>query len=139
MRPLLADFAEHREAGDTIYVFHGARHAMHFYGSANGIKENEWTEGGIHYGDTRTYLHEVDKFRGESRLWFVYTQMLRFEAPKFIVAYLDEVGVRLDVIRDPYGRDGQSEVAAYLYDLSDPERLERANANTFTLPELTTR
>lgn len=65
------DFAERREAGDAIYVFHGARHAMHFYGSANGLKEDEWTEGGIHYGDTRAYLREVDSFRGEPRFWFV--------------------------------------------------------------------
>ena len=139
MRPLLADFAERRKAGDAIYVFHGARHAMHFYGSTIGIKEDEWTEGGVHYGDTRAYLHEVDAFRGEPRFWFVYTQTERFEAPKAIVAYLDSIGEQLEMIPDPYGRGGQSEVAAYLYDLSDPGRLERANAATFTLPELTTR
>ena len=112
---------------------------MHFYGSANGIKEDEWTEGGVHYGDTRAYLHEVDSFRGEPRFWLVYTQTARFKAPKSIVAYLDTIGERLDVIPDPYGRGGQSEAAAYLFDLSEPDHLERADADTFTLPEPTTR
>jgi hypothetical protein len=135
MRPLLQDFAGRREPGDAVYVFHGARHAMHFYGASFGINADEWTEGGVHYGDNRAYLREIDAFRGRPRVWFVYTQMLRFKAPRDIVAYLNEIGVQLDVLVDPYGQKGQSESAAYLFDLSDHQRLMRDTAESFSLRE----
>jgi len=133
MRPLLKVFAAHRRPGDAIYIFHGARHAMYFYGPRFGIEPDEWTEGGIHYGDNRSYLHEIDAFRGESRVWFIYTQMLNYKAPKDVVAYLEEIGVQLEQLDGPFNSEGQGEAAAYLFDLSDPERLQRATADGFPL------
>jgi hypothetical protein len=61
--------------------------------------------------------------------------MLRFKAPRDIVAYLNEIGVQLDVLVDPYGQKGQSESAAYLFDLSDHQRLMRDTAESFSLRE----
>jgi len=135
MRPLLKEFAEHLEPGDAVYVFHGARHAMHFYGPALEIDPDDWTEGGIHYGDNRAYLREIDALRGKSRVWFVYTQMLRYKAPRDIVAYLNRIGVQRELLVDPYGQKGQSESAAYLFDLSDKERLARDTAESFSLAQ----
>lgn len=133
MRPILEEFAAYRRPEDAVYVFHGARHAMYFYGPAYGVEPDEWTEGGEHYGDNRAYLREIDAFRGTSRVWFIYTQMLSYKAPKDIISYLEEIGVRLELLRDPFGSDGQGDAAAYLFDLSDPERLQRASADSFPL------
>jgi len=106
---------------------------MYYYGPRFGIEPDEWTEGGIHYGDNRAYLHEIDALRGRSRVWFIYTMMLRYEAPKDIIAYLEEIGTRLEVLTGPFDSEGQGEAAAYLFDLSDPERLQLATAGEFPL------
>ena len=43
MRPVLAAVAEAREPDDTIWVFHGARHAIDFYGPRTGFET--WEQG----------------------------------------------------------------------------------------------
>jgi hypothetical protein len=58
--------------------------------------------------------------------------MVSYQAPKDIVAYLERIGEQLEFLTDPYGHHGQSESAAYLFDLSDEDRLKRDTAETFS-------
>jgi hypothetical protein len=52
-----------------------------------------------------------------------------------IRSYLETIGREVDRIEDPYGNKGKSEAAAYLYDLSDPQRLAQSNAETYPVPK----
>lgn len=113
--------------GDRIYVFGQAGHDMAYYGAAAGIED--WVQGSTHYDDPAGYLREVAELRGEPRVWFVWTVLGgRGEAhPAWINEYLRTIGREVQRFEDGVA-------GAALYDLSDPERLDEASAETFPLP-----
>ncbi len=78
IRTVLEEVAEKRQLGDELWVYYGARHAIDFYGPRMGFEE--WDQGGMHRGDARAYLRELDRFRGRERVWVVFTHALpRYE------------------------------------------------------------
>ena len=127
-RPVLAELRARLEPGDAIYVYYSAKLAMRFY-----APELATVPGANHREDSRGYFRELDALRGRPRVWFFHTHGFPCE-PEAIRSYLDAIGIELDRIEDPYGLTGQRETAAFLYDLSDPERLARADAATHPYP-----
>jgi hypothetical protein len=136
MKPVLSYVRERRQPGDGIYVYYGAALAVTFYGRRYGLGRSEYAIGGCHRGDGRRYLRELDTFRGRPRVWLLLTHdvPVRREGED-ILAYLDAIGTRRDGFvfesRGP-GR-GLPPAAAYLYDLSDGDKLGRAAADSFPL------
>lgn len=130
-RPVLEDLRPRLRPGDAIYVYYAANLAMRFYGP-----DVEWIAGTPHHADTRAYFRELDALRGRPRVWFFQTHGFPCE-PEAIQSYLDAIGTELDHIEDPYGFRGQRETVAVLYDLSDPDRLARADAETHPFPVAT--
>lgn len=122
-RQVLAELARRMEAGDSLHVTCGGRHAVPFYGPDAGIET--WTQGGCH-DSLRSYLREVDAHRGHPRLWLF--RMQSHGEAELLEDYLGTIGVVRDSIPDPWEMDM---VRATLYDLSDPTRLGRASAATF--------
>jgi hypothetical protein len=129
-RPLLARLVAHRRPGDALYVYYGARRAFLFYAPQAGFEPTETTLGGCHRGDPRSYLRELDVFRGRPRVWvlFAHNNWPLLEQPT-ISAYLDLIGKRRAAFAAP------GAVLAF-YDLSDPERLAAVSAETFPVPPL---
>lgn len=125
-RPVLAELRARHRPGDAIYVYHAAELAMRYY-----APDLEWMQGGDHREDPRGYLREVDRMRGRPRVWFFHTHGYPCE-PEAIRSYLAAIGIERDAIPDPFGLRGQREAAAYLYDLGDPGRLERADAESYS-------
>lgn len=130
-RPVLEALAGRWRPGDAIYVYGGATLAMQFYGPAV-----DWTAGSLDRTDSRTYFRELDRFRGRPRVWFFVTHGFPCE-PEAIRSYLEAIGTERERIEDPYGNPGQRAAAAYLYDLSHPARLARAEAETHAHPRAT--
>lgn len=131
-RSVLSELAERRRPTDRLYVYTQGRHDMAFYGKRAGI--GHWIEGEPHFDDQRGYLKEVDALRSEPRAWFFWVRLDRDE-PALIRSYLGTIGWELDRIPDePPGATG-----AVLYDLSDAERLRRAAADSFPMPDMETR
>lgn len=124
-RGVLAELADRRQADDTIYVTCGGRFAAPFYGPEVGI--DRWEQGECH-DELRPYLREVDAYRGELRVWLFHMQS-HGEA-RVLKEYLATIGTVRDSIPDPWRR---GTVEAFLYDLSEPDRLARAAAETFPL------
>ena len=85
----------HRRPGDALYVYYGARRALLFYAPQAGFEPTETTLGGCHRGDPRSYLRELDVFRGRPRVWvlFAANNWPLLEQPT-ISAYLDLIGKR---------------------------------------------
>jgi hypothetical protein len=136
-RPVLAALAQRWKPGDRLYVYEGASNAVDFYGRRLGL--NDFVVADCHREDPRAYFREIDQFRGQARVWFFYTHSaLGYREPEVIRSYLSAIGTERDRIPDPFGLKGQSEAAAYLYDLSDPQRLTSAAWDTHQFPELTT-
>ena len=123
-RPVLDELARRWRPGDAVYVYGSASLAMRFYGPPV-----EWIEGSIDRADSRTYFREIDRLRGRSRVWLFITHSFPCE-PEAIRSYLEAIGTEVDRIEDPFGLVGQRAATAYLYDLSDPDRLALADAET---------
>jgi hypothetical protein len=126
--PVLQELARRREPDAPLYVYCGARHAMAFYGPRAGLAG--WSQGGC-YDDVRGVLRDLDAFRGAPRLWIFLTQSHGDET-LIIRSYLRSTGREREAIPDPAGYGGESETAAYLFDLSDPARLAQATADFFS-------
>jgi len=128
-RPVLQELALRREPNDVIYIYCSGRHAIEFYGVRAGLAD--WVQGGCH-DEVVGYLRELDAYRGQPRLWFFFTQSHGQETT-LIRSYLRAIGRERAAIPDPTGSDGETETASYLFDLSDPNLLGRATAESFLL------
>jgi Dolichyl-phosphate-mannose-protein mannosyltransferase len=128
-RPVLQELARRRAPNDLIYVYCGGRHAIEFYGARAGL--GGWVQGGCH-DDILAFLRELDAFRGQPRLWFFFTQS-HGQQTTVIRSYLRTIGRERAAIPDPDGSTGETETAGYLFDLSDPNLLGQAKAESFLL------
>jgi hypothetical protein len=135
VKPVLAYLQARRRPGDAVYVHYRGATSMVYYGARYGLRPSDFTIGGCYLGDTRRYLEEIDKYRGSPRLWLVAADVSPVRTPpQDIVRYLDAIGVRTDSFlmptRTPTGY-AITPAAVYLYDLSDTQRLAKADASSF--------
>jgi len=101
---------------DIVYVYCKGQYAMERYGPKAGV--NKWIAG-QYYPDASGYLNDLRPLKGNSRVWFFYTQWTEPEPfPDSIRVYLETMGKQLKVISKPENEKGQDVAAAYLYDLS---------------------
>jgi hypothetical protein len=130
-RPVLEEVRSRWRPDDVIYVLASGGRALEFYGPPLGLR---WEEVRTDQKNPRAGLRAIDALRGRSRAWVFYTHAIPCQQ-ELIRSYIETIGVEIDRIPDPFGLEGKSEAAAYLYDLSDPGRLSRASAATFPVPE----
>jgi hypothetical protein len=90
--------------------------------------------------DPRVYLKQVDLLRGRPRVWIVATHARQDAAELHaIIAYLDQIGTRLDAFEVRSSMNSPSNGAyAFLFDLSDAKRLSSGSADTHSVPPPTT-
>ena len=79
----------------------------------------------------RDYLHQLDAFRGHSRVWVFLDRTWDCEE-EAVLGYLGAIGRRRDVVEKRIS--GDERVSAHLYDLSDPGLLGRASAQEYPVP-----
>jgi hypothetical protein len=133
IRPLVAMVAERIEPGDAVYVYYGAGQAVLYYAPRFGLARRDLTIGQCSIANPREYLREVDRFRGRTRVWILATHLLRTTGElQALTDYLDAIGRRTDTMIVPATTGLAAQTAyLYLYDLSDPDRLRAASADTF--------
>jgi hypothetical protein len=140
--PAIAYLVQHRRPTDALYVYYGAGPAFQFYASRESIPAVSYSLGGCHRGVPRSYLSELDAFRGRARVWVLFAHDLpRLREREMMTGYLDDIGVVRDsVVGAGRGVDGAATRALlYLYDLSDSTRLRspaRAPAQAEVEPRL---
>lgn len=131
-RPIIEELARRWKAGDGLYVYCGARHAVSFYGPRHGL--HEWTANDCNYDDPRAYLREVDAFRGRSRVWF-FSMLFPGDDAMIVRSYLRAIGWEEEVITgDSLAGPAGRIIDVYRYDLSDPARLAVITAADFKWP-----
>jgi hypothetical protein len=131
IKPVLAYMQERRLPEDSAYVYYGAAPQMEFYAAGYGLRLNDYAVGGCNRGDSRRYFQDLDAFRGRPRVWVLITHSLpRYRERDDILHYLDTIGLRRNSFamksRLLGGTGSTAEV--FLYDLSDPARLNRATS-----------
>ena len=131
-KPVLVELRRNLERGDVIYALPASQRALEFYGPATGI--DEWYAADASRHEVRQQLADLDSLRGNRRVWFFNSHVVPCHQ-LLIRSYLETIGREIMRIEDPRGNKGKSESAAYLYDLSDPVRLGRSNAQIFPVPD----
>src|SRR5262249_36242257 len=138
-RPLFEYLAKRRRPGDAIYIPYDTIRALKYYGPRTGLDPSSVTPGTCHRGDLAAYLREIDRYRGQPRVWVVFAHNLpeTLEQPT-MRAYLRAIGRYREGIRVPTGDSAvpPGDMSTELFDLSDPERLASTSAETFPLPEI---
>jgi hypothetical protein len=138
VRPLLEEIRRRWRPTDEFYVYYAAWQAIEFYGPRVGFTAADLDIGGCHRARPVRYLQELDRYRGRSRVWVLFA--LGLEGPRekeAMLDYLDAVGVRRDSLAISPSPGGQVTptlaASAYLYDLSDADRLAGFTAASFPL------
>jgi hypothetical protein len=134
-REMLSYLQQHRRAGDVIYVVQLQEVGTQFYGPRYGLQPGEWITGICDADDARSYLRDLDRFRGVTRLWVLTGsgRPLR-QMHDAVRNYLATIGVRREVKTFPSMTLGF--VSIELYDLSDPVHLGATDAEKFPVPSM---
>lgn len=134
-RTLLAYLARHRRPGDIVYMMPLSRVGTLFYGPRYGLQPNEFVTAACDRYQTRTYLRDIDRFRGAPRLWVVWGGSPPFRVVRrSLQQYLSTIAVKRDSVSRPSLAYGS--MALELFDLTDTMRLRAADAATFPAPPM---
>ena len=136
LRPVLERVVSLREPTDAIYVDYAASQAFLYYAPRLGLRPDDYAIGRCSLSDRRDYLRQVDRFRGQRRVWIIGTHLSAVERT-LTVGYLERIGRRgVSIFEEPAGAPLRYAAYARLYDLSDPRRLAQSSAETHRFQEL---
>jgi hypothetical protein len=119
-RPLIEQLAAQRRPGDPVYVYYGAWQAYCHYGRAAGLLDDRARIGGCHRGEPAAYERELDTFRGEPRVWILFTHDAPWRSEREgVLAHADRIGRRRLSVEIPRrGNPAFAAAALYLFDFS---------------------
>jgi hypothetical protein len=129
-RAIYAYLQQKRQPGDIVHIFPLLRIGALYYGERYGLRPGEWRTAVCDRNETRTFVRDVDQYRGVARLWVVTggSRPYRF-ARSAVRNYLGTIGVKRDSLATrSLTREG---VSVELYDVSDSTRLRSADAESF--------
>jgi len=130
LRPVMRHVADHWQPGDALWVYYGAGQAFEYYRKLIPI-DGDVLVGECTRTNPRTYLHQLDSWRGRSRVWILMSHDYGSERA-LIAKYLAAIGRRLDSFHAP-DEQLSSPAEVLLYDLSDRKRLAAASAQRFPI------
>jgi hypothetical protein len=132
-KTVLAFLRDHRQPGDAVFVFPYEVEALERYGGEYGLAPGDYEVGGCSPEDRRVFLRDVDRYRGRPRVWLIAGAVPPFQPLRSDVeSYLSAIGRRVDGVAVESAKPIYP-VSATLFDLSDPDRLAAANADTFPI------
>jgi hypothetical protein len=134
-RPLFEYVQRRRRPGDAIFIPYDTIRALRYYGPRTGLDPASVSPGACHRGDLSAYLREIDRYRGQPRVWVIFAQTVpdSMEQPT-MRGYLGTIGRRREGLTVPTIESTAFDMRAELYDLSDPVRLAASTADAFPLP-----
>ncbi len=113
IRPAMSHIKASYRQGDTIYVYYGAAMAFRYYQSQFSFASGDYLIGISSRNDWKWYEEDLQKLRGKSRVWVVFSHVWvanGVNEEKLFLLFLDAMGTR----RDSFSAPGAS---VYLYDL----------------------
>ena len=115
VRPALAYIHAHMQPGDLLYVYYGAQYAFEYYQEDNKYAIQQYQIGTSARDNWNAYVDELNRLRGNQRVWFLFSHVRRKEGvdeEKFFLYQLDQIGPRLDTFT-------VTGASVYLYNLKD--------------------
>lgn len=134
LRPVIEYVWHRRQPADSVFVYYRTGTALGYYLARLGLSSAGVVIGEVSGTGPRTYLREMDRFRGSPRFWVVFSHD-RDEERRLMLRYLSTIGQVRDSTVAPSRIPLLSShgASAYLFDLSDRSRLSRATAEGFPL------
>lgn len=135
-RPVVAATAAAVRDGDAVYVHHSIAKPFDWYWPGLAHADVPLIRGHCYNGDPRPYLAEVDRLRGQRRLWIV-TADTSWNGYPMVSAYLKAIApVRDSAVSTaaPRPEPGARQVT-YLRTFADSAALAAARADTIPIPE----
>ena len=114
-RPVMHYLYEHKEKGDSIYVYYAAVNAFRYYSDRFGLTADEYITGVEARQDWTNYYKDLKKLKGTGRVWIVFSHVATWggvDEERLFLSYLNILGTQLDAFR-------ASGASVYLYDLSN--------------------
>jgi hypothetical protein len=110
IRPVVGYLAEHKLDTDVLYLYHASEYAFRYYTEVYGFDNGDYILGAV-ADDWAEIIDDMSKLRGNERVWLLFSHTVEPEKERCYLAYLDNIGTRLD----SFQRTGAS---LYLYDLA---------------------
>lgn len=133
--PIYEHLRANRRPGDAVHVAFLANSSAIYYGPKFGLRRGDFSLGACDRRDPRAYLRDVDRLRGQERVWIIAKNAPVNRVPYATIhRYLQTIGVRRSSMTTVSGVSDS--VTLDLYELNDPQRLGAASAETFPAPPL---
>jgi hypothetical protein len=114
IEPLLSYVREHKQEGDILYLYYGVERPFKYYAERYGFDEEDYIVGVNSWDNWDEYIQDLDKLRGNSRVWLLFAHVWQgngIDEERFFLDHLDSIGRRLDTATS-------TGASVYLYDLS---------------------
>jgi hypothetical protein len=115
-RPIVQYIEKHRSPGDLLYAYYPTTFLLDYYRERELLGPMKQINGVESRSDWRGYWEDLDKLRGQKRVWIFFCHVWRDsggDEQKVFLDHLDEIGTRLDEVQ-------ATGASTYLYDLSAP-------------------
>ncbi len=113
VRPIIALFAQERQPGDLLYVYHAAEPTFRYYAPRFGLDEGlPIRVGRVGQGDFSLLVEDIEAL-GSGRVWLLFAHVHAFKnisEQAYMVEQLEQRGVRITAHEAPG-------TALFLYDL----------------------
>jgi hypothetical protein len=136
-RAILGYLQQHRQPGDRVHVFPLSRMGVLFYGPQYGLELSDWETSVCDRNATRPFVRDIDKYRGEPRVWLLTAGNRAYSSARSAVrGYLNAIGTKRDSLVLPSLTYGT--VSLELFDLSDSTKLRTTDAESFPVQPMAT-
>lgn len=121
IKSVLNYIKKHEQPGDILYIYQRGIYQFQYYAEKYGYQEGDYIIGvddldqydgrKLSITEMKRYKKDLDKLRGNKRVWLLFSHSHISEERRFLNSYLNEIGIKIDTFEKP-GSD------VYLYDLS---------------------
>ncbi len=111
----------HQQPEDILYIYQRGEHQFQYYATKYGYKDGDYIVGvddldkydgkKVTASELERYRSDLDKLRGNKRVWLIFSHSYLWKENKMIRSYLDSIGKQIDFFEAPGS-------FVYLYDLT---------------------
>ena len=121
IKPVISYVKTHQQPGDVLYIYQRGQYQFMYYAKKFGYQKGDYIIGvddldkydgkKLSEAEWKRYQNDLDKLRGNKRVWLLFSHATVASENKRIKSYLDSIGKQIDF----FDRPG---AFVYLYDLS---------------------
>lgn len=121
IKPVISYVKAQQQLGDVLYVFQRGEYQFKYYAKKYGYQDGEYIIGvddldnydgkSLSDEERKRYKSDLDKLRGNKRVWLIFSHAHISAENELIKSYLDSIGKQVDFFQSPGA-------FVYLYDLT---------------------